>query len=97
MKQAITHDIYEAAYMLLNKCQLEDIEGIQVNGRIICNLLLTGENINQLQITYLNGEASANILDLRRMVGQVNEWVHQSKKKFKNQLQNGKVQNGGEV
>jgi hypothetical protein len=81
----ITNDFYEAAYMLINNCELVDIEGTHSNNRILCNLILSGENITKLRITYLNGEAEANILNLRRMVGQVSAWVHGAKKKIRNQ------------
>ena len=65
---------------------MQEIEGTRVNGKIICNLILTGENINKLQLDYLNGKATANILDLRRMVGQIHAWLSSAKKKIKNQL-----------
>ena len=91
MKTISTRDSYEAAYYLLNKCELIEIEGTRMNGKIICNLIFSGNNIASLQLTYLNGEAEANILNLRRMVGMVTSWINTSRKKFKNQLEN----NGG--
>ena len=96
MRKVSTRDIYEAAYLLLSGAELTEIEGTTVNGKIICNLIFTGEDIASLQLTYLNGEAEANILNLRRMVGQVNAWIHSSKRKFKNQLENNLSQ-GGEL
>ena len=81
-----TNDIYESAFLLLKSCELQEIEGTRVNGKIVCNLILTGENINKLQLDYLNGKATANILDLRRMLGQVHSWVNSARKKIKNQL-----------
>ena len=81
-----TNDAWEAAYMLLAGATLNEIEGAQTDGRIICRMVLTGENVSKLQITYLNGEAQANILNLRRTLGQVNALIHSAKKKFKNQL-----------
>jgi len=84
--QVSTNDFYETAYYLLNGCELVDIEGKKVNGKIICSCILTGESISELQLSYLNGKAEANILNLRRMVGQVSAWVHAAKKKIKTQL-----------
>jgi len=81
-----TNDFYETAYYLLNGCEVVDIAGVKVNGKIICNCIITGDNISELQLAYLNGKAEANILSLRRMVGQVSAWVHTAKKKIKNQL-----------
>ena len=51
------------------------------------HLILTGEKITRLQLTYLNGEAKAGILELRSMLGQVNAWLYAAKKKFKSQQQ----------
>jgi hypothetical protein len=89
MKKIVsTSDLYEGAYYLLHGCELAEIEGAMVNGKIICTLTFAGENITRRQLTYLNGDASANILDLRRTVGQVSAWVHNAKRSFKNQLAN---------
>ena len=92
-----TNDFYAAAYYLLNGCELVEIEGNKVNGKIICSCILTGDKITELQLSYLNGKAEANILNLRRMVGQVSAWVHNAKKKFKNQLQQQTTSQGGDV
>jgi hypothetical protein len=81
-----TSDAWEAAYMLIHGVQLDEIEGMQTNGRIICRMILSGENITKLQLTYLNGEAKAGVLELRSMLGQVNAWMYAAKKKFKSQL-----------
>ena len=80
-----TSDAWEAAYMILHGANLDEIEGMQTNNRIICRMILSGENITKLQLTYLNGEAEANVLKMRSMVGQVNAWMYAAKKKFKNQ------------
>jgi hypothetical protein len=83
MKEISSNDFYEAAFYILNGCKLKEIANNQVNGKVVCNLIVTGENISQLQLTYLNGEAEANILELRRLLGQIKVWVHDSKKKQK--------------
>jgi len=90
-----TNDFYEAAYYLLNGCEVVDIEGLKAGSRIMCRCILTGENISELQLNYLNGKAEANILSLRRMVGQVSAWVHTAKKKYKNQLNKNTALSGG--
>jgi hypothetical protein len=82
-----TSDAWEAAYMILHGATLDEIEGMQTNGRIICRMILSGKNITKLQLTYLNGDAEANILKMRSMVGQVKTWMYAAKKKFKSQLQ----------
>jgi len=91
--QISTSDAWEAAYMLLEGANLDEIEGMQTNGRIICRMILSGENITKLQLTYLNGEAKAGILEMRSMLGQVNAWLYAARKKFKSQQQE-KAQGG---
>ena len=99
--QITTSDAWEASWMLLNGCELIEIEGMQTKGRIICNIILKGENITRLQLAYLNGEAKASILQMRSMVGQVNAWIYAAKKKFKQQVhlasQEKTASQGGEV
>jgi hypothetical protein len=85
--QITTNDCFESAYYLLNGCELIEITGTRVNGKILCNLILTGQNIAQLQLDYLNGKAMANILNLRRMVGQVRIWISNAQRKYKKALQ----------
>ena len=92
-----TSDAWEAAYMLLEGANLDEIEGMQTNGRIICRMILSGKNITKLQLTYLNGEAEANVLKMRSMVGQVKTWMYAAKKKFKSQLQEQITAQGGNI
>ena len=93
--QISTSDAWEAAYMILNGANLDEIEGMQTNNRIICRMILSGKDITKLQLTYLNGEATANVLKMRSMVGQVNAWIYTAKKKIKTQLQQQTQSNGG--
>jgi len=92
-----TSDAWEAAYMIRHGANLDEIEGMQTNNRIICRMILSGENITKLQLTYLNGEAEANVLKMRSMVGQVNAWMYAAKKKFKSQLQEQTTAQGGDA
>jgi hypothetical protein len=80
-----TSDAWEASWMLLNGCEILEIESTKTNGRIICHMVIRGENITRLQLSYLNGEAKAPVLQMRSMVGQVNAWMYAAKKKFKGQ------------
>ena len=86
MQKIITCDLYEATYYTLNGCELETIEGLQVNGKIACKLTFRGEKLPTLQISYLNGEATVNLFQFRRTFSQLSAWVNTSRRKFKNQL-----------
>ena len=66
MEQVSTFDLYEGSYYLLGGCELEAIEGVKVNGALTCRMSFTGENLAQLQLSYLNGQASANLFEFRR-------------------------------
>jgi hypothetical protein len=81
-----TSDTWEAAYMLLEGAHLDDIEVIHANSRIICRMILSSDKITRLQLTYLNGDAEANVLKIRSMIGQVNAWMYAAKKKYKSQF-----------
>ena len=95
--QITTSDAWEAAYMIVHGAHLDEIEGMHTNNRIICRMILSGENITKLQLTYLNGEADANVLKMRSMVGQIKTWMYAAKKKFKSQLEEQTATQGGEA
>ncbi len=92
-KEVSTSDIQEAAYYILSGNELSSIEAKVVNAKIICSFTLTGENITTHQISYLHGEAVANILAMRRTVNQLQSWSYAAKKKYQNQQ--ALTQNGG--
>lgn len=82
-KEVTVIDFYNASYLLLEKCELKKVEARPANGRIICEFTLTGEDISQKHLTYLNGEAVTNILNFRRMLSQIQIWAYMAKKKYK--------------
>lgn len=84
--EIVTCDLYEGTYYLLGCCELEAIEGVKVNGVLTCRLTFSGENLNQLQLSYLQGQASANLFQFRRAYSQLAALVQKAKKKFRNQL-----------
>ncbi len=81
-----TFDLYEGSYYLLNDCELEAIEGLRVNGKLTCRLSFTGQGLEALQLTYLQGRATANLFQFRRSYSQLSSLVHKAKKKFRSQL-----------
>ena len=95
--QVSTCDLYEGTYYLLNGCELEAIEGLRVNGKLTCRMNFTGENLTQLQLSYLQGQAGANLFEFRRTYSQLSALVLKAKKKFRNQLKQESQKKGGEV
>jgi len=80
---AATTDLYEATYYYLNGCELVEITGERVNGRITCELTFGKPDISNLQLTYLRGRAEVNVFQFRRAYGQITSWVARAKKEFK--------------
>ena len=95
--QVSTCDLYEGTYYLLNGCELEAIEGLKVNGAITCRLTLSGDELNRLQLSYLQGQAGANLFEFRRAYSQLSSLVLKAKKKFRNQLKQEVQKKGGEA
>ena len=95
--QVSTCDLYEGTYYLLNGCELEAIEGLKVNGAITCRLTFSGDELNRLQLSYLQGQAGANLFEFRRAYSQLSSLVLKAKKKFRNQLKQEVQQKGGEA
>ena len=95
--QVSTCDLYEGTYYLLNGCELEAIEGLKVNGAITCRLTFSGDELNRLQLSYLQGQAGANLFEFRRAYSQLSSLVQKAKKKFRNQLKQESQKKGGEV
>lgn len=95
--QVSTCDLYEGTYYLLNGCELEAIEGLRVNGKLTCRMNFTGENLTQLQLSYLQGQAGANLFEFRRTYSQLSALVLKAKKKFRNQLKQESQKKGGEI
>ncbi len=95
MDTVTTFDLYEGSYYLLGGCELEAIEGLKVNGTLTYRMSFTGEKLVQLQLSYLNGQASANLFEFRRTYSQLSSLVLKAKKKLRNQLKQG-IQQGGQ-
>ena len=85
---AQTTDLYEATYYYLNGCELVEIQGQRVNGKVTCKLTFKKPDISELQLTYLRGKACVNILSFRRAYGQIQAWVVRAKKGFSSSPQN---------
>jgi hypothetical protein len=90
-----TFDLYEGAYYLLNGCELEAIEGLKVNGQLSCRMSFSGSELAVLQLTYLQGEATANLFAFRRTYSQLASLVGKAKRKLKSELNEQKQQGGG--
>ena len=84
-----TCDLYEGTYYLLHGCELETIEALKVDGRLLCRMTFSGLELAHLQVTYLQGSAEANLFRFRRAYSQLSSAVLKAKRKAQNRLKNG--------
>ena len=78
-----TCDLYEGTFYLLNNCELVEIEGLKLGGQVTCRMIIKGPVLHDLQLSYLRGEASANLFKFRRTYSQLQNLIQKAKKKFK--------------
>jgi hypothetical protein len=89
MHSVKTIDVYEGAWYLINGCELVEIAGKKINGKINCEITFSRPGIAELQISFLQGDAEVNLLRFRRQFGQLHSLVRKEKIRCKNILKNG--------
>lgn len=82
MGTADVTDLYEAAYLILSGCSLEEVTCIPVSESLSCRLIFSGPGVEAARRIYDTRQAVVNLEDFRRAYGQVNSYVHQAKKSF---------------
>jgi hypothetical protein len=82
MHSATVTDLYEAAYLLLSGCTIEEVSCIPVSESLSCRLTVSGAGLEAAQDEFYAKKAVVNLEDFRRAYGQVNSYVHQAKKAF---------------
>ena len=82
MPSADVTDLYEAAYLILSGCKVEEVSCIPVSESLSCRIVFSGPGLDVAQRIYETRQAVVNLEDFRRAYGQVNSYVHQAKKSF---------------
>ena len=82
MPSADVTDLYEAAYLILSGCKVEEVTCIPVSESLSCRLVFSGSGLAAAQRVFTARQAVVNLDDFRRAYGQVNGYVHQAKKSF---------------
>ena len=82
MQTAHVTDLYEAAYLILSGCTLEEVSCIPISESLSCRLTFSGPGLDSAQRIFSARQAVVNLDDFRRAYGQVNSYVHQAKKSF---------------
>jgi hypothetical protein len=100
MDHIATHDLYEACYYALNKCDIETVEvfeletghkpsvccsPMQPGSKVTCRMIFKGLMIPELQTRYFHGKAEVNLFDFRRMYGHLTKVLSDAKREYKRQ------------
>jgi len=75
-------DLYEAAYLLMQGCSLEEVTCIPVSASLSCKMLFSGPALAEAQEAFMTKVAAVNLHAFRLAYGQINSYVHQAKKSF---------------
>lgn len=75
-------DLYEAAYLILCGCTLEEVSCIPVSESLSCRLTFSGPGLETAQEAFYAKKAVVNLHAFRSAYGQVNSYMHQAKKNF---------------
>ena len=81
-----TADLYEAAYYLVNGCELVEITAAPAGREIRCRMSFIGESIEHLQVSYLHGHAAANLFAFRRAYRELHGALLRAKREAKQRL-----------
>ena len=75
-------DLYEAAYLILAGCTLEEVSCIPVSESLSCRMTFSGSALDKAQDEFFAKRAVVNLHAFRSAYSQVNTYVHQAKKSF---------------
>ena len=75
-------DLYEAAYLILSGCTIEEVSCIPVSESLSCRMIFSGISLEKAQDEFVAKKAVVNLHAFRSAYGQVNGYVHQAKKSF---------------
>jgi hypothetical protein len=78
----VVTDLYEAAYLVLSGCVLEEVTCIPLSETLSCRLTFSGSGLMKAQDEFFSRKACVNLHAFRQAYGQVNTYVHQAKKSF---------------
>jgi hypothetical protein len=82
MQSVEVTDLYEAAYLILSGCTIEEVTCIPVSESLSCRMIFSGNSIEKAQDEFVAKKAVVNLHAFRSAYGQVNSYVHQAKKSF---------------
>ena len=78
-----TRDIYESAYLLTLGANIENVEVITENNKLVCKFSFSGSNLLQAQNDYFNAKAVVNLWDFRGCYNRINSLIGTARKEAK--------------
>jgi hypothetical protein len=96
MPSADVTDLYEAAYLILSGCTLEEVSCIPVSESLSCRMTFSGSALTKAQDEFFAKKAVVNLHAFRLAYGQVNSYVHQAKKSFDRERRLARHEGGGQ-
>lgn len=95
IERAQITDLYEAAYLILKGCVVEEVVCIPVSESLSCRMTFAGTSLLKAQDDFHGKRAIVNLHDFRLAYGQVNTYVHQAKKSFDRERRMARREGGG--
>ncbi len=72
-----SRDIYELAYFLTKEnCKIESIDVTLELGKPACIVTISGDNLKQLQLDYLNNHAPVDAISYRKSLSYIRSIVY---------------------
>ena len=78
----VVTDLYEAAWLIMSGCTLDEVSCIPLSDSLSCRLYFSGDCIAWAKDAFRQKAATVNLHDFRQAYGQVNGYVHLAKKSF---------------
>ena len=80
MERVDVTDLYEAAYLVCEGCQVEGVRCIPLSKSLGCCVTVAGEGLSSKRETFQLKQAAVNLFVFRNAYTQVNGLVHEAKK-----------------
>ena len=81
-----SRDIYELAFFITKTaCKIERIKVTEELGKPACVVTVSGDNLKQLQLDYLNNRAPVDAVSYRKSLSYVRSLIYGEMNKTKNQ------------
>ena len=82
MECAEVSDLYEAAYLVVEGCQIEAVRCIPLSKSLGCSFSFSGEGVGQKRETFQGRRAAVNLYAFRSAYTQVNSYLVEAKKAY---------------